>query len=162
MFDVDKFKQVNDTYGHLIGDQLLAEIGRRLEDIVRLTDIKCRYGGDEFLVLLPDTPLLGAQHVAESLRATMSAISLPIGDNEEPFAPTVSVGVAVLRPDDRDIVSVIARADRALYDSKQRGRNCVSFDRTAGAPVSFEHVAAVAVPFDRSGTGAALRLIGTA
>lgn len=142
MFDVDHFKDVNDTYGHLVGDQVLAEIGRRLEDVVRMSDIKCRYGGDEFLIILPDTPMMGAQHVAESLLSTMSAIAIPAASAADPVAPSVSIGVAGLRADDRDIVSLIARADRALYDAKQRGRNCVSFDR--------------------AGTASPLRLMGTA
>jgi diguanylate cyclase (GGDEF)-like protein len=128
MFDVDSFKQVNDTYGHLAGDLLLAEIGRRLNEVVRTTDIKCRYGGDEFLVILPDTPAIGARHVAESLRQTLSACRIRTGDGAE-FSVTVSLGVVTAQAEDRDAVAIVERADRALYRAKQRGRNIVSSDQ---------------------------------
>ena len=128
MFDVDSFKQVNDTYGHLAGDLVLAEIGRRLNDVVRSTDIKCRYGGDEFLIILPDTPAIGARHVAESLRQTLSALTIRTGDAVE-FSVTVSLGVVTAQAEDRDAVAIVSRADRALYRAKQRGRNVVSSDQ---------------------------------
>lgn len=131
MLDVDTFKEVNDTYGHLVGDQVLAAIGRRLEDIVRMTDIKCRYGGDEFLILLPDTPAIGGRQVAESVRQVLSTIRVPTGDGTESRPISVSVGVATLRSDDRDITTVIARADQALYEAKHQGRDCVSTDADA-------------------------------
>ena len=127
MFDVDSFKHVNDSYGHLTGDRLLADIGRRLDDVVRTTDIKCRYGGDEFLIILPDTPALGARQVAESLRQVLSTILVPTGPNDS-VSVTVSLGLATAKSDDRDAVSVVARADRALYRAKQRGRNCACDD----------------------------------
>lgn len=132
MFDVDSFKQVNDTYGHLAGDLLLAEIGRRLNEVVRTTDIKCRYGGDEFLVILPDTPAIGARHVAESLRQTLSACRIRTGDGAE-FSVTVSLGVVTAQAEDRDAVAIVERADRALYRAKQRGRNLVCSDQPEGA-----------------------------
>jgi diguanylate cyclase (GGDEF)-like protein len=127
MFDVDAFKHVNDSYGHLAGDQVLAEIGRRLGEVVRATDIKCRYGGDEFLIILPDTPAIGARQVAESLRQTLATVVIQAG-SEASFSVTVSLGVATVQPEDRDAVSMVARADRALYRAKQRGRNCVCGD----------------------------------
>jgi diguanylate cyclase (GGDEF)-like protein len=124
MFDVDHFKQVNDTYGHIAGDQLLAEVGRRLDELLRTTDVKCRYGGDEFLILLPDTPAAGARRVAESIRQHMSDIVLRTGDAE--VRVTVSVGVACAEREELDATSFIARADRALYSAKRAGRDRVS------------------------------------
>jgi diguanylate cyclase (GGDEF)-like protein len=132
MFDVDSFKRINDSYGHLTGDRVLAEIGRRLGEVVRTTDIKCRYGGDEFLVILPDTPAIGARQVAESLRQTLSAAVIPVTDDTS-FSVTVSLGVVTAEADDRDAVSMISRADRALYRAKQRGRNCVCGDDSESA-----------------------------
>lgn len=139
MFDVDDFKQVNDVHGHLAGDQLLSAIGHRLDELVRMTDLKCRYGGDEFLVLLPDTPVFGARQVGEALRQALSSISIAVGTSNESVSITVSVGVASLQPDDRDIMTLIARADRALYDAKHRGRNCVASE-TGGAGLALRLV----------------------
>jgi diguanylate cyclase (GGDEF)-like protein len=124
MFDVDKFKAVNDSYGHLAGDQLLAEVGKRLAELLRTSDVKCRYGGDEFLLILPDTPAGGARQVAESLRYELSRISLPAGDAE--VTMTVSVGVVTAAKNEIDAQALIARADKALYRAKHAGRNRVS------------------------------------
>jgi len=123
MFDVDKFKAVNDSYGHLAGDQLLAEVGKRLAEQLRTSDVKCRYGGDEFLLILPDTPAGGARQVAESLRYELSRIALPAGDSE--VTMTVSVGVVTTAKNELDAQAVIARADKALYRAKHAGRNRV-------------------------------------
>lgn len=79
MFDVDKFKHINDEYGHLAGDQLLSEIGARVDRVLRTSDIKCRYGGDEFLMVLPDTPEAGARRVAEAIRDEIGNIVLSVG-----------------------------------------------------------------------------------
>jgi diguanylate cyclase (GGDEF)-like protein len=123
MFDVDKFKAVNDSYGHLAGDQLLAEVGKRLAEQLRTSDVKCRYGGDEFLLILPDTPAGGARQVAESLRYELSRISLPAGDAE--VTMTVSVGVVTAAKNELDAQALISRADKALYRAKHAGRNRV-------------------------------------
>jgi diguanylate cyclase (GGDEF)-like protein len=121
MFDVDEFKQVNDEYGHLTGDQLLAEIGVRLGDVLRTSDVKCRYGGDEFLMVLPDTPESGARRVAESIREEIGQIALSVG--KETVRVTISAGIATARGDERDARSLIGRADEALYAAKRSGRN---------------------------------------
>jgi diguanylate cyclase (GGDEF)-like protein len=123
MFDVDNFKRVNDGCGHLAGDHLLAEVGRRLGEVLRTSDIKCRYGGDEFLVILPDTPAAGARQVAESIRQALGSIALQFA--ETTIGVKVSVGVASARAEDSQAQAVIARADHELYRAKQAGRDCV-------------------------------------
>jgi diguanylate cyclase (GGDEF)-like protein len=122
MFDVDHFKGINDGFGHLAGDHVLAGVGRRLTEVLRASDIKCRYGGDEFLIILPDTPPAGARQLAESIRQDMARITVPAADGR---AITVSVGVATQERDEVDALAVIARADAALYLAKRAGRNCV-------------------------------------
>jgi diguanylate cyclase (GGDEF)-like protein len=123
MFDIDHFKQVNDKFGHLRGDELLQRVGAQLTRVLRATDVPCRYGGDEFLVILPETPLLGAQQVAETLRREVAALS---GDSDMSAGTpiTISVGVAAAVPGELDVVAVIERADTALYRAKRQGRNC--------------------------------------
>lgn len=123
MFDVDEFKRVNDTHGHLAGDQLLAEVGKRLGNVLRTSDVKCRYGGDEFLIILPETPPAGARQVAESIRLEMSRIVLRAGDGE--IRVTVSVGVSTADRDERNAPSFVGQADRALYRAKHEGRDRV-------------------------------------
>jgi diguanylate cyclase (GGDEF)-like protein len=140
MFDVDGFKHVNDTYGHLTGDHLLSLVGKTLRDVLRTTDIKCRYGGDEFLIVLPDTPAAGARQVAESIRRELSNVVLAAADAR--VSVTVSLGIATSSADDRDAPALIARADRALYRAKQAGRNraCADVD-PAASPLRLVSVA---------------------
>ena len=125
MFDIDHFKTVNDRLGHLRGDELLGAIGAQLARTLRTSDVRCRYGGDEFLVILPDTPVLGAQQVAEGLRQAIAA--LKFGDANR-TAVTISVGVAAAIPGELDVNAFIDRADDALYRAKRTGRNrlCVA------------------------------------
>jgi len=131
MFDVDKFKTVNDTYGHLLGDQLLGDVGKRLGELLRTSDVKCRYGGDEFLLILPDTPAAGASQVAESLRREMSRVALPTAEGE--VRVTVSLGVVTAAKDEVDPQAIIARVDKALYRAKHGGRNRVYADEAETA-----------------------------
>jgi diguanylate cyclase (GGDEF)-like protein len=119
MFDLDHFKRVNDTGGHLRGDALLAAVGEQLHNLLRGTDFRCRYGGDEFLIILPDTPLLGAQQVAEGIRREISALQI----EGAPAGVTASIGVALAGTGEMDVVGLIARADEALYKAKHAGRN---------------------------------------
>ncbi len=133
MFDIDKFKSVNDTYGHLAGDQLLGEVGKRLGELLRTSDVKCRYGGDEFLLILPDTPAAGARQLAESLRREMSGIALPTAEGE--LKVTISLGVATAANEEMDAQAMIARVDRALYRAKHGGRNRV-FAADVAEPVA--------------------------
>jgi diguanylate cyclase (GGDEF)-like protein len=123
MFDLDHFKDVNDRYGHLCGDAVLASVGRRMKDVLRGSDLKCRYGGEEFLVLLPETPLHGARRVAETLRREIAERPIPWAG--EALTITASFGLTQAMPGEINIQSVVARADAALYRAKEEGRNCV-------------------------------------
>ncbi len=123
MLDLDHFKTVNDTFGHLCGDAVLAAVGQRIRDILRNSDTKCRYGGEEFMVVLSDTPRAGAMHVAESLRQQLAETSVTW--NGETVATTASIGLAMGLPREVDPTALIGRADAALYRAKHGGRNQV-------------------------------------
>ena len=123
MFDIDHFKDVNDRYGHLCGDAVLASVGARMRDVLRGSDLKCRYGGEEFLVLLPETPLEGAKRVADNLRHELADMPMPWKD--ETLHVTASFGVTMAQPSEIDAQALIGRADAALYRAKDQGRNCV-------------------------------------
>ena len=135
MFDLDYFKSVNDRYGHLCGDAVLTAIGNRMREIMRNSDVKCRYGGEEFLILPPDTPYDGAVHVAESLRRELAKTTVVW--NGEAVSTTASVGVAVAAIGELDARALIGRADAALYRAKNEGRNrvCVEADSATTANV---------------------------
>jgi diguanylate cyclase (GGDEF)-like protein len=123
VFDLDYFKAINDRYGHLAGDAVLGAVGGRMNAVLRGSDLKCRYGGEEFLILLPDTPAQGAQRVAETLRREIEANAIPW--NDEMLRVTASFGITAITPGEMDPLAAIARADEALYRAKQDGRNCV-------------------------------------
>jgi diguanylate cyclase (GGDEF)-like protein len=123
MFDLDRFKSINDSYGHLCGDAVLTAVGTRLKSVLRGGDMKCRYGGEEFLILLPDTPLVGAKRVAEAIRRDLE--EHPVRWRDEMVTVTASFGVSEVRPGEVDALTTVARADEALYLAKQGGRNCV-------------------------------------
>ena len=123
MFDLDHFKDINDRYGHLCGDSVLAAVGAKMREVLRGSDMKCRYGGEEFLVLLPETPIEGAKRVADTLRRELA--ELPVGWKGEIVRVTASFGVSVAMISEVDPAALIARADAALYRAKDQGRNCV-------------------------------------
>jgi diguanylate cyclase (GGDEF)-like protein len=123
MFDLDHFKQINDRRGHLCGDAVLSAVGQKMRDVLRGSDIKCRYGGEEFLIVLPETPVEGARRVAEVLRAEIA--DNPVMCGGEPVPISASFGVAAVIANEVDTPVVIARADSALYRAKSEGRNCV-------------------------------------
>jgi diguanylate cyclase (GGDEF)-like protein len=123
MFDLDHFKDVNDRHGHLCGDAVLAAVGKRMKEVLRGSDLKCRYGGEEFLVLLPETPLHGARRVADTLRREIA--ERPVPWSGEGLTITASFGLAQAMPGEVNVQAVIARADQALYRAKDDGRNCV-------------------------------------
>jgi diguanylate cyclase (GGDEF)-like protein len=128
--DVDFFKAVNDRYGHLAGDKVLREIASRIDAEVRSSDVASRYGGEEFVVLLPATASRDAQNLAERIRKAVSATPIEV-DASNALTVTVSIGIASLGPDavSSDLKSLgeglIAAADVALYQAKADGRNCV-------------------------------------
>jgi diguanylate cyclase (GGDEF)-like protein len=128
IIDLDGFKQLNDRDGHLAGDAALAAIGRRTKELLRHSDIRCRYGGDEFLILLADTAITGALHVAEVLRREIEALDLRPSGRQ--VAVTASLGVATAIPGEIDPTACIQRADRALYAAKRAGGNRVAVEES--------------------------------
>ncbi|MFC0268852.1 GGDEF domain-containing protein [Kushneria aurantia] len=121
--DIDHFKAVNDTLGHDAGDQVIQAFAARIRSVLRQQDIAVRWGGEEFLVLLPRTDLAEALQVAQRLREQIAASPFPAGG--QTVAITTSVGVAEARNDARSLQSVISSADDALYRAKREGRNRV-------------------------------------
>lgn len=124
--DLDHFKRINDTHGHLVGDDLLAAVARRLAGAVRQMDVVARTGGEEFLVLMPDIDDAAVQAAAERLRLALASSPLAVGPLTLPI--TTSLGVAQVRPGDTELRQVLARADLALYAAKTAGRNRVGRD----------------------------------
>ncbi|HEY1916191.1 MAG TPA: GGDEF domain-containing protein [Streptosporangiaceae bacterium] len=127
MIDIDHFKRVNDTYGHLTGDAVLATLAAGMRGLLRDYDIIGRFGGEEFCVLLPQTTAAEAEQTADRLRAKLAQLSVPASDGTQNVAlsVTVSIGVAALEASRRDLEELIAAADAALYQAKGAGRNCV-------------------------------------
>ncbi|UNK48819.1 sensor domain-containing diguanylate cyclase [Lysobacter sp. S4-A87] len=123
LLDVDHFKDVNDRHGHLLGDRALRAVADAVAASIRHGDVAVRYGGEEFLILLPDTRLESAAQVAERIRQRLSQAALP-------FALTVSIGLAAGEPTRDWSEQVFDRADQALYRAKARGRNCIVADDT--------------------------------
>lgn len=123
MIDVDRFKTINDTYGHLEGDRVLKLISNLLRHNLRETDIAARYGGDEFAIILPQTHKTEAFAVAEKLRRMTEESVFFVGDKEKGEKITLSLGVCVMHTNDTDPLTVIAKADKAMYQAKESGRN---------------------------------------
>jgi diguanylate cyclase (GGDEF)-like protein len=122
MFDLDHFKQVNDTHGHAAGDQALRMVAQRCRESIRAVDILGRFGGEEFVVVLPETNTAGACLAAERVRRRI--VDTPIVTDHGAIRVTCSLGVTSLGPND-DFDTLLKRADQALYDAKAAGRNCV-------------------------------------
>ena len=122
MADVDHFKRINDSHGHAVGDTVLNHVGRRILSTLRASDSIGRYGGEEFLLLLPRADLSGGRDVAERVRASMAA--QPIIQSPE-VRVTMSLGVACCGPSETDAAALVEAADKALYRAKAHGRNRV-------------------------------------
>ncbi|HBY98972.1 MAG TPA: hypothetical protein DEP84_34335 [Chloroflexi bacterium] len=123
MLDIDRFKHVNDSYGHAVGDQVLRAVARRCRDNLRDVDLLARYGGEEFAALLPESDLDGACEVAHRLCRCVA--EAPFESDWGPLAVTISVGVASVTDDCPDVATLLNRADVALYEAKNTGRNRV-------------------------------------
>jgi len=132
MTDIDHFKLVNDTYGHLFGDKVIKAVSQILKDNVKGKDTAARYGGEEFVILLPDTPIEGAKSLAEKIRSTIERSRIRRTEtNEEIARVTVSLGVAAYCPGE-SATEFIQRVDSALYESKHGGRNLVTLAAAGG------------------------------
>ncbi len=124
ILDVDDFKDFNDRWGHEVGNLALKELARTVQSTVRRADIPCRYGGEEFAILLPDTPLPAAVGLAERLRGNIHSIVLDI--DGEKVSISASFGVDCFTASDNiDVTRFIANTDAFLYSAKEAGRNCV-------------------------------------
>ncbi len=123
MIDLDRFKLINDNYGHAMGDKVIIKLARTINDIIRSTDIAGRIGGEEFAIILPETESSEAKELAERLRCKVDSIILTNGKGTLAF--TASLGLAESAPNDSSFNDTLSRADIALYKAKEQGRNCV-------------------------------------
>ncbi|MDD4615812.1 MAG: PleD family two-component system response regulator [Alphaproteobacteria bacterium] len=131
MIDIDLFKKVNDTYGHAAGDAILKEVAMRLSTGIRPSDFFVRWGGEEFLIVMPDTELHNAEKIAERIRHRIEAEPIFIPAEPKGVKITISIGVASTSPhEEKTPAGVFNRADAALLCAKQAGRNTVSVNRT--------------------------------
>ena len=121
LFDLDHFKRINDQFGHVAGDAVLRELAQRVSGVVRKQDVFCRFGGEEFAMLLPCTPLDDAMYVAEKIRSTIGAMPVEVYGMD--VCVTASVGAASARRDAPDHCGMVNEADAALYRAKRLGRN---------------------------------------
>ena len=125
MLDIDKFKNINDTYGHQVGDEVIIELSNKLKELQRKSDVVCRYGGEEFIILLPNTSIDGAKMVAQNIRVDIESIVVYLEQNKE-LRFTVSLGVSQIDIiNETNIEASLKRADDAMYEAKQTGRNKV-------------------------------------
>lgn len=131
IIDLDYFKRVNDSYGHAAGDEVLRQIGALCRQQFRAVDVLGRLGGEEFIILLPETPMGQAAIACERLLKVLAETDMNLG--AVTVRVTATIGLAELLPDDADIQSLTRRADDALYRGKARGRNCVEVSEPVGA-----------------------------
>jgi diguanylate cyclase (GGDEF)-like protein len=123
MIDVDHFKSINDQHGHAAGDHVLTNVGHILGDSLRDSDVLARIGGEEFVLLLPDTPQANAEFVAERMRAQLANSTIRFEEIE--LKITASFGVAAISDADENLEQMLSRADHAMYEAKHSGRNKV-------------------------------------
>ncbi len=125
MVDIDHFKRINDTYGHLAGDHVLREVAGMLKAELRTCDVILRYGGEEFMIIMPDTNKDKALHPLERLGKKLASVEIPLNDSK--VKVSVSIGVTSTYSGGEDLMETINRADKALYDAKRNVRNQVVF-----------------------------------
>ncbi|NOZ42681.1 MAG: PleD family two-component system response regulator [Alphaproteobacteria bacterium] len=125
MLDIDKFKRVNDSYGHAAGDEVLVEFARRISNNIRNIDLAARYGGEEFVVVMPESNFEHAYYFAERLRMAIADQPFSITASDQPITVTVSIGLALSGDKNSSSAALLAAADTALYQAKENGRNQV-------------------------------------
>ena len=131
MLDIDFFKKVNDTYGHDVGDNVLKLVANILTNNTRSHDVVAHFGGEEFVILLPETALSGAVVVAERIRMAIESFNFkPLGCQH---GVTISIGISEFPLNGIDTKELVDRADEALYEAKTNGRNCVCMARAVKA-----------------------------
>ncbi|WP_316348006.1 GGDEF domain-containing protein [Desulfuromonas acetoxidans] len=123
IIDTDGFKEINDTYGHDVGDQVLCLLARQLKEMVRTDDIVCRMGGDEFLIICPKTDIVGAMHVGELLHQAINELQYPLGNDLR--QASTSIGVAAMMDNVQTLEALLVAADKGVYEAKKAGKNCV-------------------------------------
>ncbi len=128
MLDIDYFKSINDTHGHDAGDDVLREFAIRVRKSIRGIDLACRYGGEEFVIIMPETDMAVATIVAERLRRRIASEAFPISQGAGAIEVTISIGIATLDTADDNAATILKRADQALYRAKRDGRNRVVAD----------------------------------
>lgn len=123
LIDIDDFKKINDTFGHKMGDEVLKDIAQTLQTQVRRSDVVCRYGGEEFIILLPETDLSGARNVAQNILNKVNQSRIPVNkDVDIQFSASLGVACANM-PAQTNLEKVIYRADKAMYKAKENGKN---------------------------------------
>ena len=125
MLDIDYFKSINDSHGHDAGDDVLRDFALRIKRSIRGIDLACRCGGEEFIIVMPETDMAVAAMVAERLRRRIAPSRLPSARATRTIPVTLSIGIAALRGRDDTPASLLKRADQALYRAKRDGRNRV-------------------------------------
>jgi diguanylate cyclase (GGDEF)-like protein len=125
MVDLDHFKPVNDNYGHLVGDEVLVEVSTRIADSCRPYDLVGRYGGDEFLIVVPGVNASGATSLSCRVRRNICGLPIVVGENELRISASLGVAQALVSDDSETLENLISRADSAAYRAKSLGRNRV-------------------------------------
>jgi len=125
LVDIDHFKKINDSFGHDVGDEVLREFAVRLATNVRAIDLPCRYGGEEFVVIMPDTGIAAAERIAERIRLHVAGSPFRVDGGKELLTVTISIGVAATLGEFDTPDALLKRADAAVYEAKAAGRNRV-------------------------------------
>jgi two-component system cell cycle response regulator len=128
VLDIDYFKSINDTHGHDAGDDVLREFAVRVKKSIRGIDLACRYGGEEFVIVMPETDMAVATLVAERIRRRIASEPFAIDNGARAINVTLSIGLAALGSNEDTGASILKRADQALYRAKRDGRNRVVAD----------------------------------